>query len=225
MLELTIGNKLYSSWSMRPWLVVSEFTIPFSEALIPLAQPDTKERLMNASPNGKVPVLKDGALKIWDSLAIIEYLADSFPDLNIWPKDKAKRAVARAISHEMHSGFAALRTHCPMNLGKVYKPQSWDKPVLQDIERIVSICSEARNTFGQNGEFLFGDFCAADAMFAPVVTRFHTYSVPVDEKTQHYMDTVMELNSFKSWTASALQETWRIEGCENKGEIFKSLTL
>ncbi|ESR22727.1 glutathione S-transferase family protein [Lutibaculum baratangense] len=218
MLTLVIGNKCYSSWSLRPWLTLKHHGIPFEEVMVPLDQPDTKARILEHSPAGKVPALKDGDVRVWDSLAILEYLAERFPEARLWPEDRAARAHARAISAEMHSGFQALRRAMPMNLGKRYSAKVHPDDVTGDVKRVLEIWKTTRERFGSGGEFLFGGFSAADAMFAPVVTRFHTYSVvtqndgatyePTYEVVRDYMAAVMALPAFKAWREAALRETW-----------------
>jgi glutathione S-transferase len=213
-MKLLIGNKCYSSWSLRPWLVMRHFNIPFEDIIIPLGQgsiaPYVKHYACDST--GKVPCLIDeaNALSVWESLAIIDYLADNYPQYPIWPKDKAARAHARAISTEMHAGFARLRKECPMNLGKRYASRERGEGVTEDVARIKQIWRAAREHFGEKagGSFLYGDFCAADAMFAPVVTRFHTYSIAVDALSQSYMEAIMTLPAFMSWREDALKETW-----------------
>jgi glutathione S-transferase len=185
--------------------------IPFNEEVIVLDQPQTKAKIAAHSKAGRVPVLHHGKLTIWDSLAILEYLAESFPEKNLWPKTKAARAVARSISNEMHSGFAALRSTCPMNLRRPRKPVSLTDAVNADIHRIESIWRECRANFGKSGKFLFGKFCIADAMFAPVVTRFDTYDIKVAKDTRQYMDNIVATPAFRTWKEAALKEASRIE--------------
>lgn len=210
MLRLIIGNKLYSSWSMRPWLVLKAAGLPFEEEVIPLDQPDTRARILEHSPAGKVPVLIDDDLRVWETLAIIEYLADKHPEAGIWPADRKARAHARAISNEMHAGFQALRQACPMNLGKRMKPKERGEAVRADVARIVALWAEARARFGRGGPFLFGPFTAADAMYAPVVSRLDTYQIEVDAPTRAYMHAVMSHPAFIAWRSGALREPWTI---------------
>jgi glutathione S-transferase len=210
MLKLVIANKLYSSWSMRPWLVLSAFCIPFEEILIPLRTPDSRSQILEHSPSGKVPALLDGDVTVWDSLAIIEYLAEKFPDLEIWPKNGQARAHARAISNEMHSGFQTLRANCPMHLGARYATPPITEPLQANIDRVEDIWSEARNRFGGGQPFLYGDFSAADAMYAPVIARFDSYQIPVRESTRAYMDSILAHPSFVTWRDAALVEPWNI---------------
>jgi glutathione S-transferase len=214
MLKLVIANKLYSSWSMRPWLVLRASGIPFEEIIIPLRQADSKARLAAYSPSGKVPVLIDGSVTVWESLAIIEYLAERFPDKAIWPKDTAARAHARAISNEMHGGFMPLRLGCPMNLGAKFKTPELTEGLVANAARIEAIWAEARAQFGAGGSYLYGAFSAADAMYAPVVTRLDTYQISVQPESRAYMDTVLSHPEFVSWKTAALKEPWSIEDYE-----------
>ncbi|MFT3986685.1 glutathione S-transferase family protein [Aestuariivirga sp.] len=213
-LTLVIGNKNYSSWSLRPWMALTMAGIPFNEIVIPLDQPDTKEKISAHSAAGRVPVLHHGRTVIWDSMAIIEYAAELFPEKNLWPKMIAARAMARSASAEMHSGFFALRNACPMNLKRGKKPVPMDDAVRADIARIESLWADCRARFAKSGKFLFGKFSAADAMFAPVVTRFETYEVPVSGSTRSYMDAVMGTPAFTSWKDAALKENWVVPSDE-----------
>ncbi|MBS0253220.1 MAG: glutathione S-transferase family protein [Proteobacteria bacterium] len=210
MLKLVIGNKLYSSWSLRPWMVLSHFAIPFEEEIIPLRTPDSRGRMLEFSPSGKVPTLIDGDVTVWESLAIIEYLAEKFPDLAIWPRNSNARAHARAVSNEMHSGFQALRQACPMHLGARFATPEITEPLQAAIDRVEDIWSEARNRFGGGQPFLYGAFSAADAMYAPVVTRFDSYQIPVREATRAYMDAVLAHPPFVAWRDAAHAEPWSI---------------
>jgi len=193
---LVIGNKNYSSWSLRPWVAMKTLGIPFQEKRIPLYGPGAKEELLLESPAGKVPILVDGATRIWDSLAILEYLAETHP--HMWPSARPARAAARSISAEMHSGFPNLRNHMSMNVRKRYPGKGRTPEVLSEIQRINAIWSQAK------GPFLFGEFCAADAMYAPVVFRFRTYEVAVDNRA--YYDAVLALPAMKEWIAAAERE-------------------
>lgn len=211
MLKLVIANKLYSSWSMRPWLVMTAFNIPFDEVVLPLRRPETAERLAVYSPTGKVPVLvEDSGLAIWDSLAIIEYLAESHPELSIWPNDRAMRAHARSIANEMHSGFMPLRQGCPMNLGGKFQTPELSEALRANVDRIEAIWAEPRTKFNSAGPYLYGAFSAADAMFAPVVTRFDSYQIPVKRETRAYMDVILAHPSMVAWRNAALKEKWTI---------------
>ena len=210
-MQLVIGNKNYSSWSLRPWLAMRHFEIPFEEVLIPLDQPDTKTRILAHSPGGKVPILKDGDLTVWESLSILEYLAETFPEKHLWPARPGARAHARSISCEMHAGFMALRSACPMNLRKQFAWCDRGPEVTRDAVRLQQMWAECRRRYAAEGPFLFGGFSAADAMYAPVVTRFETYSIPVDDTVREYMDAVMTLPAFVEWKAAGDAETWVLE--------------
>ncbi|WP_297299366.1 glutathione S-transferase family protein [uncultured Methylovirgula sp.] len=207
---LVLANKAYSSWSLRPFILMRHFAIPFDEIVIGLGQETTRTDILNYSPSARCPALLDGDLTVWDSLAIIEYLAEQFPDLPIWPREKAARAVARSLSAEMHSGFQALRTHLPMNMRRAAKRRDLTPEVVADVVRIEAAWSDARERFGTGGDFLFGGFCAADAMFAPVVNRLHVYDVPVSAESRAYMDLVMALPAYQDWQKGAAAESWRI---------------
>ena len=212
MPTLVIGNKCHSSWSLRPWILMRQLGDPFDEVLVPFTDPiDTPEwkaQVRKYSPAGKVPALVDGDVAVWDSLAIIEYVAEMRPDLPVWPRERAARAMARSISAEMHSGFSALRSACPMNLGKRYAEKDRGAAVARDVARVTEIWRTARERYGAEGPFLFGQFGAADAMYAPVVTRLDTYSIPVDSVSRAYMDAVLGTAAFQEWRAAALTETW-----------------
>jgi glutathione S-transferase len=221
-MHLIIGNKMYSSWSLRPWLVMKALNLPFTETVIPLSQPDTKKNILEHSPTGKVPLLIDGKIRVWESLAILEYLAEKFPSAGIWPKDQAARAHARAASSEMHAGFQALRQACPMNLGRKFKPRDFGPDVRDAVERLEALWSEARKTFGAGGPFLYGAFSAADSMFAPVVTRLDTYQIPVSVETRLYMNAVLKHASFTEWKMAALKEPWFLDKYEVGHEIETS---
>jgi glutathione S-transferase len=196
---LVVGNKNYSSWSLRAWLAMKVLGLPFREVRIPLYGPESKRALLEYSPAGKVPCLVDGEVRVWDSLAILEYLAERHPAL--WPADAALRARARSISAEMHSGFAHLRQHMCMNIRKRHPGKGRTPEVLAEIARIVAIWSEAR------GPFLFGAFGAADAMYAPVVLRFRTYAVELPPVCRAYADAVLALPALQQWMRDAERET------------------
>ena len=207
-LHLVIGNKNYSSWSMRPWIGMKAAGIPFDETVISLDAPDFKPRLAKLSGTGKVPVLIDGDTHVWESLAILEYLAETFPDAGLWPKAPAARAHARAIANEMHAGFLPLRRHLPMNVSRPVERRPLTPEAAANVQRIDAMWSDCRARFGQGGPFLFGKFSAADAMYAPVVSRFHTYAVDVGPVARAYMDAVTALPAWKEWYAAALKEEW-----------------
>ena len=214
-LTLVIGNKNYSSWSMRPWLALRASNIAFEEIFIPLYTGEAdKKRILDVSRAGKVPVLIDGDVTVWDSLAIIEYLAERFPEKRLWPEDRVQRARARSISAEMHSGFAALRNECGMNLHRPVGAIALSDDARADIARVQQIWIECRERHGKTGPFLFGSFGGADAMFAPVVHRFRTYAIALEPEAQAYMDTMMSLPAFQEWTRAALAEIIVIEKFE-----------
>jgi glutathione S-transferase len=200
-LTLVIGTKRYSSWSLRPWLALKVAGIPFDEVEIALRQPETKAEILKYSPSGKVPLLKDGDLAVWDSLAICEYLAERHPSL--WPLDASARAVARSVAAEMHSGFMPLRRDCPMDVLADLPMAEIPDEVTTELIRIDALWSDCRTRFGQGGPFLFGAFSIADAMFAPVVTRLRTYHLPVGAVSQAYCDAIMALPAMKEWVAEA----------------------
>ena len=214
--HLVIANKNYSSWSLRAWIAMREFAIPFTETVIALDQPSTQRQIRNHTGAGRLPVLHHGTTTIWESLAILEYLAEKFPDKALWPRTSAARAMARAVANEMHAGFGALRGACPMNLKRPRKPLT--RPVSDDVKsnirRIETLWEECRKAYGKGGPFLFGKFSIADAMYAPVVTRFDTYDLKVGGGARDYMDAVMDTMAFRAWKADALQETWIIQADE-----------
>jgi len=207
-LNLIIVNKNYSSWSLRPWLAMTMAGLEFDETLILLDTPDTKKQIAEHSKAGRVPILRHGKVTVWETLAILEYLVETFPEKKLWPKTKAARAIARAVSNEMHAGFASLRNACPMNLRRPHKPIVLNDEIRADVARIEEIWRDCRKTYGKGGEFLFGRFCNADAMFAPVVTRLETYAIPVTKDSRAYMDTVLATPAFQKWKSAALKETW-----------------
>jgi glutathione S-transferase len=202
MLLLAIGNKNYSSWSLRPWLALKHLNLPFKEVRIPLDRPETKAEILKVNPAGKVPCLVDDTNTVWDSLAILEYLAEKHPKL--WPAVPAERARARSVSAEMHSGFASLRTHMPMNVRNRYPGKGRTTEVLLDIERIVALWSDCLQK--SKKPFLFGDFTAADAMYAPVVFRFRTYAVDLPPACRAYSDAVLALPAMREWISAAEAE-------------------
>ena len=214
-LKLVIGNKNYSSWSMRPWLALRANDIAFEEIFIPLYTGDAdKKRILSFTHSGKVPALIDGDVTVWDSLAIIEYVAERFPEARLWPEDRARRAHARSISSEMHSGFMALRNECGMNLHRPVRAIALSDDARANVARIEQIWTECRARYGEFGPFLFGTFGAADAMFAPVVHRFRTYAIAVAPQARAYMDTMMALPAFQEWTDAGLAETLVIDRLE-----------
>jgi glutathione S-transferase len=214
-LKLVIGNKNYSSWSMRPWLALRANDIAFDEVFVPLYTGDAdKQRILAVTRSGKVPALVDGDITVWDSLAIIEYAAERFPEARLWPEDRAARAHARSISAEMHSGFMALRNECGMNLHRPVKAIPLSPDARANIARVEQIWTECRQRYGKSGPFLFGAFSGADAMFAPVVHRFRTYAIEVAPEAAGYMKTMMALPAFQEWTEAGLAETIVIERFE-----------
>ncbi|WP_279426199.1 glutathione S-transferase family protein [Anaeromyxobacter terrae] len=205
MLEIVIGNKNYSSWSMRAWLALELTGAPYRELRVPLDRPDTARRIREFSPAGRVPVLRDEGLVVWDSLAICEHLAERFPAAGLWPADRGARAVARAVSAEMHSGFQALRSTLPMNVRLRRTVGPLAPEVLADVTRIREIWRELRSV-PRDGEYLFGRFGIADAMFAPVVGRFRTYGVALDGPEAAYADAVWRHPAVVKWVAGAAAE-------------------
>ena len=215
-LKLVIGNKNYSSWSMRPWLAMRATHIAFEEIFIPLyTGQNDKNRILTFARSGKVPILVDGETTVWDSLAIIEYLAERFPDARLWPENRAERAHARSISAEMHSGFLSLRSECGMNLHRPVGAIKLSEDARADITRVQEIWTDCRARYGKRGPFLFGAFGAADARFAPVVHRFRTYAIAVSLDVKTYMETMMALPAFGEWSEAGLAETLLIEKLEN----------
>jgi glutathione S-transferase len=209
--ELVIGNKNTSSWSLRPWLAMKAFGIPFSEINIRLRRPETAADILRYSPSGKVPALKTGDLIVWDSLAILEFLAERHPNLPIWPQAPEARAIARAVSAEMHSGFASLRNDCPMDFVNILPFPQASENTHADIARIVAIWTGCRRHFGGEGPFLFGAFSAADAMYAPVVSRFTTYRPDLpgagdDGTAAAYCEAMMVMPEMIAWADQARAE-------------------
>lgn len=213
-MTLIIANKNYSSWSLRPWLALKQHGAPFEEVRIALDRPDTRARILRHSPGGKVPALHHGDLTVWDSLAILEYLAERNPGAGLWPKDAEARAVARSVSAEMHAGFMPLRQALPMNCRRREKLAITDEAVIADIARIDALWTDCRRRFGAGGPFLFGRFSNADAMYAPVVSRLASYEVEVSETAQAYMRTVLDMPEMRAWYADAEAEAEHIAGYE-----------
>lgn len=208
MLQLVIGNKNFSSWSLRPWLLLKQAGLPFREIPVRLRQADTKAQILAHSPSGKVPALIDGDLTVWDSLAICEYLAEkaSLNHVDLWPADPKARAEARSVSAEMHSGFAALRQYMSMEVAASRPGEGQTPEVLADIARIAALWTSCRERFAAAGPFLFGDFSVADAMYAPVAFRFHTYGVELPPLAAAYRDTLLALPAMQEWAAGARAE-------------------
>ena len=218
-LKLIVGNKNYSSWSMRPWIGLRAAGIPFEDEVIPLyVDAETKARITAYSPAGKVPILIDGqgadAVRVWESLAILEYASERFREVHLWPSDTKARAHARAISTEMHSGFAALRNECGMNMWRPPAKKELSADARANIARIQEIWTEARAKYGAEGPFLFGKFTAADAMYAPVVSRFETYAIDVSAPVRAYMEAMIALPAWQEWRRAALKEHWVIAAYE-----------
>ena len=233
--RLVVGDKNYSSWSLRPWLLMRMFAVPFKEINVDIYRPGARARVLEHSPSGKVPALKTGGLTIWDTLAIFEYLAENHPDYAIWPRDSEARAMARVVSAEMHSGFDNLRSEMPMDMTGSKPVTELGKGLGHDVTRIVELWRMCRETYGSSnsgavgqikgsskaqavgqpkgagGEFLFGAFCAADAMFAPVTTRFRTYGVDLgthgdDGGAQAYCEAILSLAEIEDWTQGGREE-------------------
>lgn len=224
-LTLVIGNKNYSSWSMRPWIAMKAAGIAFKEIVIPLYEPGSKEEILKYSPAGKVPILIDGGELVWESLAILEHLAERFPQAGLWPADPRARSLARAVATEMHAGFQALRRDCTMNLWLPPKPRPQNEEVMNDVRRIEAIWADCRARFGKGGPFLFGAFGNADAMYAPVVARFHNYGLPVSAETRAYMDAVMALPAWQEWLAAALKEPWVMKHNEPEWPLVRGVAV
>lgn len=208
---ITLGNKCYSSWSLRGWLALKQTGASFDEIVIPLRQADSRARILATSPSGRVPVLRHGELTVWDSLAIGEYLAERFPDAGLWPSDPVARAIARAVVAEMHAGFVGLRRNLPMDLRCRHPGFALPPGVGDEVARIVALWHDCRSRFGRDGAFLFGRFTLADAAFAPVVTRFVTYDVALGGTAAAYRDAVLAWPDLIEWTQAARAEPWIIE--------------
>ena len=206
MLTLYIGNKNYSSWSLRAWLLLRQFDIAFEERALMLFTEQFRAEVGKVSAAGRVPVLVDDGFAVWDSLAIAEFVAERYPDKPVWPRDPRERARARSICAEMHGGFGALRDHLPMNVEASLHGLLWNLDVQRDIERIVSMWTELRAAHPARGPFLFGEFSAADAFYAPVVSRFVTYAVSLPPVCASYVNAIIDLPAMKQWTADALHE-------------------
>jgi glutathione S-transferase len=217
MAELTlyIGNKNYSSWSLRPWLALKQAGIAFDEVVTPLYRPESRAAILEFSPSGKVPALRRRDLLVWDSLAICEYLAEAFPQVHLWPDDPVARAVARSASAEMHSGFQALRAQLPMNV-RAYLPGRARTPQVEaEIARVTALWRDCRARFaGGRGGFLFGNFTIADAVYAPVASRFRTYAVALPPDAQAYCEALLDLPAMQQWTEGARAEPWILDAFE-----------
>jgi glutathione S-transferase len=209
-----IGNRNYSSWSLRGWLMLKLSGASFEEVLVPLHESATRTTILRHSPSGRVPALHHGELVIWESLAIGEYLAERFPAARLWPAEPEARAVARAVSAEMHAGFSALRSHLPMNMRSSFAGRGVTPEAQADINRVTALWRDCRKRFGAEGKFLFGDPTIADAMYAPVVSRFRTYRIGLEEEAQRYADTVWALPALQEWATAAGHEPMVIEEFE-----------
>ena len=209
--RLVIGNKTWSSWSLRPWLALRRLALPFEEVNIRLRQPDSKAQILEFSPSGTVPLLIDGDFPVWDSLAILEYLADAHPEKGLWPSDRLARARARCAAAEMHSGFMPLRRTCSMDILARTPLETVPVDVETDVRRIVALWRECRTRYGRSGPYLFGTFTAADAMYAPVASRFRTYLPDLerfgdDGSAQAYVDTIFAMPEIQAWIEDAKAE-------------------
>ena len=207
---LVIGNKNYSSWSLRPWLLLRHHGVAFDEVRLPLDTPEFHARVGDWSPTRRVPVLRDGGLTVWDSLAICEYANERWLQGRGWPQDLEARAIARCAASEMHSGFPSLRGQMPMNVRRRPNDYRWNADADRDIERVQALWRELRTRFGRGGDFLCGGFGIVDAMFAPVCVRFRGYGVAADDTARAYMDALFALPAMREWEAAALAETERV---------------
>ena len=220
-MHLAIANRVYSSWSLRPWLLMRATGIPFDETVVPLRMPDTTAEIKAYSPTGKLPCLTDGETVVWESLAIIEHLAEKFPTKGLWPSDPIARAHARSTATEMHGGFQSFRKHCPMVVTQRFAAAPLPPDVAADVARIISIWREARQRFGQPaaGPYLYGAFSAADAMYAPVAARMRIYAISVDPIAQAYVETVLSHPAYQEWLAAAVAEPWVLTEFERANPV------
>jgi glutathione S-transferase len=209
-----IGNKNYSSWSLRGWLMLKQSGAKFDEVVVPLRETNTRTTILRHSPSGRVPALQHGDFVVWESLAIGEYLADRFPEAGLWPTEAEARAIARAVSAEMHAGFSALRSHLPMNIRSSFAGRGVTPEAQADINRVTALWRDCRKRFGADGKFLFGHPTIADAMYAPVVSRFRTYRIELEEEAQRYAEAVWALPSLQEWATAAGNEPMVIEEFE-----------
>ncbi len=215
-ITIVLGNKRYSSWSLRPWLALKHTGVDFDEVVIPLYVDGAKEQILKHSPAGKVPILKHGDITVWESLAICDYLAERFPAARLWPEDPAARALARSVAAEMHGGFQALRQNLPMDLSRKVDDPARRAPARADIDRVSALWRDCRRRFGAAGAngagpFLFGGFSVADAMYAPVVGRFRSYSVALDPICAAYAEAITALPAMREWAAAGAAEPWVID--------------
>jgi glutathione S-transferase len=220
-MKLIIGNKAYSSWSLRGWLACKQSGLPFEEVVVPLYDAEWDKRREGdefAPSSGKVPILWDGEAVVWDSLAIVDYLADKVGRDRFWPADDAARAMARSMAAEMHSSFAALRREHSMNIRQVFPPQRPSDAVVADLSRVMELWAQARARWGGDGAYLFGKFGAADIMFAPVCTRIVTYSLPIARFAAPYIDAVLQHPWMQDWIAGAQEEEWVIQQFEQPAQ-------
>lgn len=218
MLKIIVGNKAYSSWSLRGWLAVRQSGLPYEELVVPMYDEAWPQRRMQpdlAVSNGKIPTLWDGDIAVWDSLAIVDYLNDLTGNRLFWPQDKVARALARSIAAEMHSGYVPLRKACPMNVRKIFPAQAPSEAVLENLSRIYALWEQARGRFGAGGPWLFGDFGAADIMFAPVIFRIHGYSLPVEGAAKDYVDAMLAHPWMVEWVEGAKGESWVLDQYEH----------
>jgi glutathione S-transferase len=211
---LYIGNKNYASWSLRAWLMLKQTGVEFDEVVIPLYEPGSRTELLRHTPSGRVPALHHGPLVIWESLAIGEYLAELFPEARLWPADRQARAVARAACAEMHSGFQALRNHLPMNMRSSFPNRGVTAEVQAEINRITALWRDCRKNFADGDVFLFDHFTIADAMYAPVVSRFRTYKIELDREASDYVEAIWGLPAMQTWLAAARNEPMIIDDAE-----------
>lgn len=217
MLKIIVGNKAYSSWSLRGWLAVKQSGLPHEELALPMYDADWPTRRMQpdlAVSNGKVPTLWDGETPVWDSLAIVDYLDAATGGTRFWPQDKAALALARSMAAEMHSGYVPLRKACPMNVRKIFPYQTPSAAVQENVDRITALWEQARSRFGGGGPYLFGAFGAADIMFSAVVFRFHGYSLPLSGAARDYADAMLAHPWMTEWVEGARAESWVLEQYE-----------
>jgi glutathione S-transferase len=217
MLKLIIGNRAYSSWSMRGWLALKQSGLEFEELVVPMFDENWEKRREGdefAPSLGKVPILWDGDCVVWDSLAIVDFLADRVGRNHFWPADESARGMARSMAAEMHSSYTNVRRDLPMNVRRIIDSGPLSRDLVGEIDRIMVLWAQARARFGGTGEYLFGDWCAADIMFAPVVTRFVTYKVPVPPFAAAYMEAVLGQEHVVEWIELAQEEPWVIEEYE-----------
>jgi len=214
MHNLIIGNKNYSSWSLRPWLLMKVKNVPFNEIKIPLYIEGSKDKLLRFSPSGKVPAFEHEGNSVWDSLAICEHIADLYPEKKCWPENINERALARSISNEMHSGLLAIRNTLHMNCRKSITFKNITQELKADITRVCEIWQLCRKQHSNSGKFLFGEFSIADAMYAPIVLRFNSYGIEVGDVEKEYMNNLLSIHSLKEWIADGIQEKEHLAECE-----------